>query len=289
MTATSSTRPLAAGVEVSSFDWPAAFAGAVVATALSFVLLTFGTAIGLTTVSPWEGSGFSTKTVASLAAFWILVQQIASFMAGGYVAGRVRRRHEGSPQETDMRDALHGAVVWAVGIVIGAALATSALSSITGKAADAVGHGAQAAASSPAAEMAIDTMMRPPATAPAGGAAPATPGNDNASNAWREEVGRLLATSTARGGMSPADKTYLAQVISRRTGIPQAEAEARVNSAITSTKEAADTARKTALAAGFLTAAALLLSLAAAAWAAVKGGDHRDRGYFYAPPYRRGT
>ena len=50
------------------------------------------------------------------------------------------------------------------------------------------------------------------------------------------------------------------------------------NEAVRITKDAADKARKTAVATGFLTAASLLLSLAAAWWGAQRGGHHRDTG-----------
>ena len=78
--------PVAASKEtagVSFVDWGAVFAGAVLAAALSFVLLTFGTAIGLSATSPWPNSGLSAKVLASLAVFWAIAQQIGSLMAGG--------------------------------------------------------------------------------------------------------------------------------------------------------------------------------------------------------------
>src|SRR6202521_3648143 len=76
-------------------EWGAVLAGAVLAAALSFVLLTFGTAIGLSATSPWPNSGLSVRVIASLAVFWAIAQQIWAAMAGGYVAGRMRSRwHE---------------------------------------------------------------------------------------------------------------------------------------------------------------------------------------------------
>ena len=75
----------------SSFvEWGAVLAGAVLAAAISFVLLTFGAAIGLSATSPWPNSGASAKVIASVAVFWAMAQQIGAFMAGGYVAGRDR-------------------------------------------------------------------------------------------------------------------------------------------------------------------------------------------------------
>src|ERR1700745_1653133 len=92
---------------LSFVEWGAVLAGAVLAAALSFVLLTFGTAIGLSATSPWPNSGLSTKVVASIAVFWILAQQIGSLMAGGYVAGRMRSRWHESGHEAEFRDGLH--------------------------------------------------------------------------------------------------------------------------------------------------------------------------------------
>src|SRR6202011_3859007 len=70
-------------------EWGSVLAGAFLAAVISFVLLTFGTAIGLSATSPWPNSGASTKVVASLAIFWAMAQQIGSVMVGGYVAGRM--------------------------------------------------------------------------------------------------------------------------------------------------------------------------------------------------------
>ena len=42
-----------------SIDWPAVIAGAILAAAISFVLLTFGTGIGLSITSPYPREGVS--------------------------------------------------------------------------------------------------------------------------------------------------------------------------------------------------------------------------------------
>src|SRR5262245_38403803 len=97
--------------QVSFVDWRAVIAGAVLAAALSFVFLTFGTAIGLSATSPWPNSGLPATVIASLAVFWILAQQIGSLLVGGYVAGRMRLRWIESGHEAEFRDGLHGALV----------------------------------------------------------------------------------------------------------------------------------------------------------------------------------
>ena len=90
---------------------------------------------GLSATSPWPNSGVSAKLIATLAVLWAMMQQIGTFMVGGYVAGRMRSRwHEPTQHEIEFRDGLHGGLVWAVGIVIGAALvmATAGAAAKTG-------------------------------------------------------------------------------------------------------------------------------------------------------------
>ena len=260
-------------------SWGAAIAGALLASALSFVLLTFGSAVGLSLVSPWTSTTSSAKWAGALAVFWIVAQQIGSFLAGGYIAGRLRsRRGEAKPDEIEFRDGIHGALVWAIGAIIGAMLAASVASSVASTATSAVGKAAGATASqADPMSYQVDVLFRPGAQ-PSGGAA-APPSDPNAA---KTEVVRIFANAATAGGLSPADKTYLAQLVAQRTGLPPQEAEARVtqvsNEAARITKDAADKARKTAVATGFLTAASLLLSLAAAWWGAQRGGHHRDTG-----------
>ena len=99
--------PVRAPAGASFVEWSAVFAGAVLAAALSFVFLTFGTAIGLSFTSPWPNSGASAKFIAAVAILWIMIQQIGAFMAGGYVAGRLRSRwHETTEHEIEFRDGI---------------------------------------------------------------------------------------------------------------------------------------------------------------------------------------
>jgi hypothetical protein len=105
------TRPASAATALAFIEWSAILAGALLAAALSFVLLTFGTAIGLSATSPWPNAGLSGKVIASLAIFWVIAQQIGAFLVGGYVAGRMRTRWAETQQsEAEFRDAY--TVVW---------------------------------------------------------------------------------------------------------------------------------------------------------------------------------
>jgi len=58
--------------ERSYVDWPAIIAGAVVTAAISLVLLTFGSAIGLSLTSAYEGSGISAAGFSIAAALWLV-------------------------------------------------------------------------------------------------------------------------------------------------------------------------------------------------------------------------
>jgi hypothetical protein len=261
-------------------EWGPIVAGALLASALSFVLLTFGTSIGLSATSPWPNSGMSATVVTALAVFWVLVQQIGSFMAGGYIAGRMRTRWADTPQdEVSFRDGLHGGLVWAVGIVIGATLAMAAAGAIARTGAEVTGKAAAMIATSAApADSVLDSLLRPtpPAQTKPGAPATAQSSAQVASADTRALVTRILASSLATGSFPGESRTYLVQLVSQQTGLSQQEAETRVNNAITATREAADKARRGAILAGLVTALSLVISFAAAWWAALQGGYHRD-------------
>jgi hypothetical protein len=142
-------------------DWNAVFAGAVLAAALSFVLLTFGMAIGLSTTSPWPNSGLSAKVLASVAVFWTMAQQIGSVMVGGYVAGRMRWRWHEKGHEADFRDGLHGALVWAVGLLISAFLVFATVGAVARAGTNIVATVAGSVTSSSGGiDTILDTMLR---------------------------------------------------------------------------------------------------------------------------------
>lgn len=281
--------PVAQAASGGFVDWGAVFAGAILAAAISFVLLTFGAAIGLSATSPWPNSGVSARVIATLALLWAMMQQIGAFMVGGYVAGRLRARWQGTPQhEVEFRDGLHGGLVWAVGVVIGAALfmATAGAAARTGS--ELAGKAATAATLPTAGEAmdgVLDGLLRPTTLAqatgsPSSAATPAAGAGQRAlaagSDQARSEMARILTSAVASGSLSASDRAYLIQVVAQRSGVSQQEAEKRVNDAFTAARAAADKARKGAILTGFVTAAALIVSFGAAWWAALQGGRHRD-------------
>jgi len=266
-------------------EWGAVFAGAVLAAALSFVFLTFGAAIGLSAASPWPNSGASAKVIASLAVFWTLVQQIGAFLAGGYVAGRMRARwHETTQHEVEFRDGLHGGLVWAVGVMFGAALLMATAGGAARTGAEVAGKAAAATvATSDPMDLVLDTLFRPASVAQASPtgtqpaqAARARAGATAPSDDVRGEVSRILARSVATGSLSDQNRTYLVQLVAQRAGISQPDAEKRVNEAFNAAREAANKARRAAILTGLVTAVSLIISFGAAWWAAMKGGHHRD-------------
>jgi amino acid transporter len=260
-------------------DWGAILGGAFVAAALSTIMTSFGAAIGLSLTSPLPGKGVSVTVMAVTTGLWVLWVGVSSFAAGGYLAGRLRRRaHDASEHESDVRDGAHGAIVWALGTVLLAFMLASTAAGVTKTAVEAASNtagGALATLADKAADpltMATDRLLRgTTATNPAQAEDP------------RAELGRILARSASSGTIAPEDKSYVAGVIASRTGISQADAEKRIDDTVTQVKAAADEARMAAEKArkygiliAFLTAAALLISGAAAWGAATVGGKHRD-------------
>lgn len=138
----SGSLPVGSNSGHSYVDWPAILAGAVVATAIGVVFAGFGAGLGLSALSPQDGEG-SPRWSLILTGLWALVTILASYGVGGYVAGRMRRRVEGATEdEVSARDAIHGMVVWGLGVLIGTWIAGN----VVGAAANAVGNVAGGAA-----------------------------------------------------------------------------------------------------------------------------------------------
>lgn len=266
--------------ERSYLDWPAVFAGAVVASAISLVLITFGSAIGLSLTSPFDNTGFSAVGLAIALGLWLVWVQVSSFMAGGYITGRMRRRnYDASEHESDVRDGMHGLVMWGTGVVFGALLIASGVGGAVNTVATATGGAAQAAVEKVAdsaenanpVAYAVDTAFRSNSADPA-----------NAADARKDAVA-IVARGLADGDVSQDDRTYLAQVVAAQTGVPEDQAKTRVDTMITNAQQAVDDAEKKAerakhfaVIAAFVAAASLAISAAGAFWAAGMGGRHRD-------------
>jgi len=249
-------------------DWAAILAGTVVASAIAIVLFSFGTGLGLSMVSPCEGEGASRTAYFLALGIWSVWIVVSSFMAGGYIAGRLRRRiGNGTAHEVEVRDSAHGLAVWATGVVAASLLLAVGVSGVLGSAVH-VASSANDRNGNATLDYTIDALFRGP------GESTARSGND----AERREVARLLTYGMVRGELTPANRMYLNSVVAGRTGLAQTAAEERVEQVLSAAKQKADVARKTGIIVGFLTAAALLIAAAAAARTATLGGKHRDEG-----------
>jgi hypothetical protein len=256
----------------SGVSWPAVIAGAFVAAALSLILLALGTGIGLSAISPWEGTGASASTVGRTAIVWFILTELIASSIGGYLAGRLRTKWVNvHTDEVYFRDTAHGFLVWAVGLVITAAFLASAVAAVgrNARANSAAVEGSAGAASHSTLgpnEYLVDSLLRttPPRT-----------GQDDA--ALRSEVGLVFLNGLREGNIPAADKSYLAQVVAARTGISETEAEKRVDDTFAQATQAADTARKAVAHSMYWTFLALLIGAFCASFAATIGGKQRDR------------
>ena len=266
----------------SHVDWAAIIAGAVIASAISFVLFTFGTAVGLSITSPYPAERVSATTFAIVLGLWILWVSVLSFLIGGYFTGLLMRQRLVGDHEREMRDGMHGALSWALAVLLGAMIAAWTAGGVAKTGAETAGQLATAAAASRMAptEYFVDSLLRsdnPAAVAPA------------EADARRGEVLRIFQRNPS-GEIATADQTYLTQLVTRQTGLAEADAKSRVDTvvteyrnAVTATQQAAEKARKFALLLGFALAATLALGAGAAWWSAVQGGEHRDQKFDMRP------
>jgi hypothetical protein len=272
--------------KASYVDWPAIIAGILLASAISILFLSFGSAVGLSFVGFEAREGAPAWLIAIAAASWLLWTQISSFMAGGYLTGRLRRRaFDATEEESDMRDGAHGLLVWAGAAIVGATLAVSGVGAAINTAGAAAATVTEAASTAEGAidpnAYFVDTLFRSEQPADAATA--------------RAEANRIFAQAALTGAPVPeADRTYLASLVAANTGLAPEDATARVNEVIANIDaaraqavEAARVARNTAVIAAFIIAASLLVSAIGAYWAAQKGGDHRDKSMHFADVFRR--
>jgi hypothetical protein len=249
-------------------SWAAVLAGAVVACALTLVLLSLGAGLGFSVVSPWTNSGVSSTTFEIGTGLYFIVMAMISSAMGGYIAGRLRNRWIGvESSEILFRDTAHGLLAWATASVLGAALlAAPAASLIGGTASGAM----QANSSQAAAPMAgyVDMLLRPD-----------NPTTENTANRneVRQELTRLLTSDFRNGGEpSASDRSYLAKVVAARTGLSQADADKRVNDVVTQVKTDLDKTRKATRNLAIWLTLSLFIGAFSAALAATEGGGLRD-------------
>ena len=92
----------------------------------------------------------------------------------------------------------------------------------------------------------------------------------------RGEAAGILTNALRQGGAAAADRTYLAQLVSTRTGLNQNDSAQRVSDVIGQARQAADAARKATARLLLWTFLALLIGAFCASYAGTIGGRQRD-------------
>lgn len=250
-------------LEGSYLDWAAILGGGVVAVAIASVFTGFGAALGLSTISAEPGKG-SFNLMLILSGIWVVVTLVASYLAGGYIAGRMRRRVDSvKADEVTARDGLNGLVVWGLGImvsvfVLGTAVSTtvatvgavaSGAGAVAGSVVQATGtvvaEAAKGAITAAAGSVQGDaatgpmdylnrTLLRPNTV----GTAPADPA------AMAGDTAAILGNVLKTGEISDQERAYLVSAVLASTGATPAEAAARVDAAILATQKARSDAEK---------------------------------------------
>ena len=291
----------------SYMDWGVIVAGTVLALAFAFLLISFGASLGLSLTSPYRGEGVSAAWVAIAAGIWFAWVMVSGFGAGGYLAGRMRRRAgDATHDEINLRDGTHGLMVWATGALISTVIAASGLGGLLGAGASAVGAASDAASEAVSADYFANVMLRdstqttldpaddtteaapmadgdaPPVSAPQQSAAPDTQSVDPQT---QQEIAAIITRSAAQGEMQERDRSYLAQLVAANSTLDAQGARARIDevnaeidAARQSALDAVESARVAGVVFGFIAAATLLIGALAAFFAAVAGGKHRDEG-----------
>ncbi|HEY4172457.1 MAG TPA: hypothetical protein VGM42_05470 [Rhodopila sp.] len=232
--------------------------------------------LGLTTISAWPHAGASATTFTIATGIGLIVVQWLASALGGFVTGRLRTKWTGiHTHEVFFRDTVHGFLSWTLTTIVGTILLAAATSSVVGggvRAASTVAQGAAQAATSGVSSYNVDTLLRSDHV-------DASASNQDIAG----QATRILANGVRTGDVPPADRAYLTKLVAAKTGIPEADAQKRVDDTIAATKtaetkvrQAADTARKATATFAIFTALSLMIGAFVASVAAAYGGKVRD-------------
>jgi hypothetical protein len=251
----------------SGVSWGAVIGGSFVAAASYLILLALGAGFGLSAISPWSNSGASASAVGSAAIVWLILIEIIASALGGYLTGRLRTKwaliHT---DEVYFRDTANGFLAWAVALVISVTFLTSAAASMVGHISPvASGDRSETYASLDRNGYFVDTMFRSDRI-----------GNEQKDISAQAEASRIFANARIQSQIPAADQTYLARLVSAKTGITDAEAEARVSRAIADARQSEDSARRATAHFLLWLFLALLTGAFSASYAATIGGRQRD-------------
>jgi hypothetical protein len=251
----------------SGVSWAAVIAGAFVAASLWLILLSLGTGLGASSVSPWSNLGASVSTMGKAAIFWLIITEIIASAMGGYLAGRLRTKWTTiHTDEVYFRDTAHGFLVWAVGLVMTASLLASAATSMVGGAGS-LGSTSYSPSGAPDPNgYFIDKLFRSN-----------HPGTNGINAPARAEATRIFVHALGQGNLPAADQAFLADRVVGTSGLNHADAERRVAAVFAQIQQATDTARRAVAHLSLWLFIALLIGAFCASYAATIGGRERDR------------
>jgi hypothetical protein len=245
-------------------NWTPIILGALVATAISSILLAFGATIGLGVTSTAPTWRDTSAALAILSGLYLIIQAVVSFGVGAYIAGRTKEASVASNRhEIEHRDGLHGLASWALAVVLGTFLAALVGSATLSQSNSSLSM-ARTSAAEPLLSYELDRLFRPSRHAA-----------DVDLRSERAEAGRILLTTSSHAGINKEDRNYLAQIVAT-SGVAGPEAEKRADAAIANAYTAIARTRRSTVILAFSVAAALLLGAVAAWAAAAAGGRHRD-------------
>ena len=235
------------------FHWGAVIAGAAIAAATSFFLITLGAGFGLVLSSPTAAGTFMT-----LGAVWVLAAQAFGFVAGGHVTGRLIGPARETSREEEWRAGTHGLVMWAISVVAGIGLLALAV------AAGSAMHQQDTRSATSISAYWADVLLAPTSEHAM------AKGEDLEHD--KTEAARVLMADLHPGATARAENhADLMRLTMLDAGLSAGEASDRVNFVETRMRQEMDTTRKAAGHAALLTALALLfgavLSVAGAIFA----------------------
>lgn len=264
--------PLGTEINRSYVDWPAIFAGAIIASGAMAVLTAFAGGLGLSSISVDDGGNISTVWLI-ITGLFVILSMVGSYMLGGYITGRMRRPAGSADRnELTIRDGINGLVVWGIGTAVSAFLALGVVSggaravgdvaqtavqtagSAVGGAAQGVGQlaggvisgagsavGGVAQGAGQAAAPSIEQML------PQGLKAnpvdyftdtllrtdtPTAERSEQSVGDFQRQSSGILGNLLSTGEISDTDRTWLANQVAVRAGISQTDAQARVNQTV---------------------------------------------------------
>jgi hypothetical protein len=266
LVAPASATPARRDIAFHYVQWTPIVLGALAATALSSILIAFAATIGLSVTSTSPTWRDASAALWILSGLYLVLQAMVSFGLGGYVAGRIRTPvADAAPEQVNVSDGVHGLGAWALAVVMGVVLAALVASASVSRVPSATTSTLQTSTAEPLLSYEIDRLLRPAKRAPSVD-----------QSAERAQAGRILLTSSSHEGVSTDDRAYLIQEVTAITGLAPADAERRVDNAISDSSTAISRSRRSSVILAFFAASALLLGAVAAWSAACTGGSHRD-------------